>query len=160
LGYILNMASIAMFFTGLFVKRLAIKWRDEVLLLWGAILNILYLMVFAVALDLYSLFVSNFVSGVAMVIIYSCSYSYAARLIPPSRRARLFSLFNATFFLSWGIPATVVAGPVVDLLIKYGATEAFAYRMSFLSAAFLVTTGAVILFWTIRMKNNGVPGSS
>jgi len=158
LSYIMNVSSVAMVITGLYIKRWSERWRDEILLLWGAALAILYLLVFAVAHDLYTIFVSNFASGAAMVVIYACSYAYASRLIPPARRARLFAMFNATFFLSWGIPATVVAGPVVDLLIKYGATEMFAFRMSFVSAAVLMTTGAAILFWNIRMKNNGVAG--
>jgi MFS family permease len=36
---------------------------------------------------------------------------------------------------------TLIAGPIVDLLLKSGASQIFAYKMSFLSAAILVLIG-------------------
>ena len=65
-----------------------------------------------------------------------------------------FAWFNATFFLSWGVAGTLIAGPIVDLLIRTGASEVFAYRISFLSSAVLVVIGAIILFFADRMKRN------
>ena len=157
LSYILNMASVAMFIAGLSIRRLSRRWREEILLLGGTVLAILYLGVFAVADDLYTIFISNFAGGAAMSIIFASSYSYASRLIPPEKRGRQFALFNATFFLSWGIPATFIAGPIVDLLIRSGFTHVFAYRMSFLSAAALMAIGAIIILLDIRMKTNSSP---
>ncbi len=155
LGYIINMASVSMFIAGLFIKRLSDRWRDDILLLWSTLLGIAYLVIFAVADDLYPIYLSNFFSSFAWVGIFAFSYSYAARLIPPEKRGRQFALFNATFFLSWGVPATFIAGPIVDLLIKSGATEVFAYRMSFVAAAILMSVGAVILLFSIRANSTG-----
>jgi hypothetical protein len=56
----------------------------------------------------------------------------------------LFSLFNATFFLSWGLAGTFIAGPVADILMARGTGEVFAYRMSFVSAAAITMVGLLI----------------
>ena len=90
-------------------------------------------------------FVSNFLHGASNVIVVASSYSYASRLIPPEKRGRQFALFNSTFFLSWGIPGTFIAGPLVDYLLKTGASPVFSYKMSFVAAATLVFMGILIM---------------
>jgi len=77
-------------------------------------------------------------------------------LIPPEKRGKQFALFNATFFLSWGIPGTFIVGPIVDQLIKSGATQIFSYKISFLTAAILVSTGALISLLIIRTKRSTI----
>ena len=66
-------------------------------------------------------------------------------MAPEEYRGRLFSYYNASFFLSWGIAATFVAGPIADFLIGDGFTNANAYRGSFIAAIILVAIGVVIL---------------
>jgi MFS family permease len=147
LSYIVNMQSIAIFIFGLLVTRLARRYRDITLLFAGTIVGILSLLGFVVASTLVIIFISNFLAGVSMVVILSSAYSYASKLIPPEHRGKQFAWFNATFFLSWGVAGTLIAGPVVDLLIKTGATQVFAYRISFLSSAVLVVIGTIILYF-------------
>ncbi|MHA2081332.1 MAG: hypothetical protein ACW99H_09335, partial [Candidatus Thorarchaeota archaeon] len=65
-------------------------------------------------------------------------------------RGRLFAYYNTTFFLSWGIAATFIAGPIADILIGQGFTNANAYRGSFIAAIVLVVIGVVILLAAIR----------
>ncbi len=68
----------------------------------------------------------------------------ASVLIPPQKRGRLFALFNATFFLSWGMAGTLIAGPIVDLLIQKNVAEANAYQVSFVVAAGITFMGLII----------------
>jgi MFS-type transporter involved in bile tolerance (Atg22 family) len=154
LSYVLNMGSLAIVLVGLSVDRLARKLEDWVLLLAGTGLALVYLVGFAASRSLPLVFLSNFLSGASQVVIRASSYSYAARLIPPSQRARSFAYYNATHFLSWGIPATFVAGPIVDRLSAAGMPLDSSYRVSFLAAAALVMVGAAILL-AVRRTGGG-----
>jgi MFS family permease len=145
------MQSLAMFLGGLFVARLSRKFSDTTLLMFGSITAVFHLLGFMFATTLLLIFVSNFLGGISMVIIMASAYSYVSRLIPPEKRGKQFALFNATFFLSWGVAGTLVAGPVVDILLKNGANQTFAYQMSFLSAAVLVIIGIIIFLFVDRM---------
>lgn len=122
------------------------------MLLVGAVISIIYLSGFVLAESLPLIFISNFLAGASNVIILASSYSYASKLIPPEKRGKQFALFNATFFLSWGIPGTFIVGPIVDQLIKSGAKQIFSYKMSFLAAAALVFTGALIMLFVARIN--------
>ena len=147
LSYIVNMQSLAIFTVGLFITRLSRHYKDITLLYAGTIVGILSLLGFVVASTLVIIFISNFLAGVSMVVILSSSYSYASKLIPPEHRGKQFAWFNATFFLSWGVAGTLIAGPIVDLLIKTGTTQVFAYKISFLSSTELVVIGVIILYF-------------
>lgn len=152
LSYIVNTSSVAILIVGLFIRRLSDRLRDEILMLVGAVIAIIYLSGFVLAQDLLSIFISNFLAGASDAVIVASSYSYASRLISPEKRGRQFALFNATFFLSWGLPGTFLAGPIVDELIRSGATQTFSYKMSFFTAAILVFTGALISLLVIRIN--------
>lgn len=152
LSYIVNTSSAAIFIVGLSMRRLSLRLRDEVLLFAGTMIAVFSLVGFVFAESLPLIFISNFVAGASNVVILASSYSYASRLIPPEKRGKQFALFNATLFLSWGIPGTFIAGPIVDHLMKSGATQIFSYRMSFLSAAILVFIGALLSLFVIRMN--------
>lgn len=152
LGYIVNMQSLAIFVFGLFITRLSRRYKDIVLLFTGTMVGILSLLGFVAATRLPVIFIANFLAGVSMVVIMSSAYSYASKLIPPEHRGKQFAWFNATFFLSWGVAGTLIAGPIVDLLMRAGTSQVLAYRISFLSSAVLVIIGAIILFFADRLK--------
>jgi len=152
LSYILSMGTIAIFAFGLLIKPLSSKIKDEFLLLSGSLIGILYLLGFILAGNLSTVYVSDFLGGMAMVMIMAASYSYASKLIPPEKRGKQFALFNASFFLSWGLPGTFITGPLVDGLIKSGASQVYSYKMAFVAAALLVMIGVVVLIYNFRMK--------
>jgi predicted MFS family arabinose efflux permease len=153
LSHIVNMQSAAILLGGLIMKRLSKRLTDEVLLLGGAAIAMLGLIGFGLARVLVVVFASNFLNGLADVIILASSYSYASRLIPALYRGRQFALFDATMFLSWGVAGTLIAGPIVDFLLRSGAGQVFSYRMSFVSAAVLVVVGIVVLAFVNRMED-------
>ncbi len=75
-------------------------------------------------------------------------------MIPAEKRGKHFAIFNATFFFSWGIPGTLIGGPIVDQLIESGATQIFSYKMSFLTAAAMVVMGTVTLLLDTGIRKN------
>ncbi len=153
LSHIVNMQSLAVFVLGLSMGWLSKRYRDDRILLWGAAVSTVGLLGFAFTRSLALVFACNFLSGAAFVTIRSSSYAYASRLIPAMSRGRQFALFNATFFLSWGTAGTLVTGPIVDLLVRSGSTEAYAYRVSFYAAAALVIVGIAVLALVTRMED-------
>jgi hypothetical protein len=42
----------------------------------------------------------------------------ASVLIPHSSQGCMFALFNAIFFISWGLAGTLIAGPIVDYFMR------------------------------------------
>jgi MFS family permease len=93
---------------------------------------------------------ASFLRGASEVIINASSYSIVARMAPKEYRGRLFAYYNTTFFLSWGIAATLIAGPIADILIGQGFSNANAYRGSFIAAIILVVIGVVVLLVAFR----------
>ncbi len=157
LSHIVNMQSGAILLGGLIIGRLSRRFADEVLLLAGTFVAMLGLIGFALARNLTLIFASNFLTGLADVIILAASYSYASRLIPALYRGRQFALFDATMFLSWGVAGTLIAGPIVDSLVRSGAGEVFSYKMSFVSAVVVVMVGIVVLAFVNRMEDPIAP---
>ncbi|MCK4668782.1 MFS transporter, partial [Candidatus Bathyarchaeota archaeon] len=69
LSYIVNTASVAVFIVGLFMRKLSNRFKDDILLLIGAVISIIYLSGFVLAENMPLIFVSNFFSGASDVII-------------------------------------------------------------------------------------------
>ncbi len=144
LSYIVNTQSVAMVLTGLVAGWVGRKIGDGNSLLLGTALAVGSLFLLAIAGNLALICVSNFLRGCSEVIILASSYAFASVLIPPEKRATLFSIFNATYFLSWGIAGTFLVGPITDILLAYGASEVFSYQMAFVSSAIMTLIGFII----------------
>lgn len=144
LSYIVNTQSAAMILTGLIAGWIGRKIGNGNSLLLGTAMAIGSLILLAVTGDLVVIYISNFLRGCSEVIVLASSYAFASVLIPPERRAKLFGIFNATYFLSWGIAGTFIAGPITDILMVYGASEVFSYQMAFVAAAVMALIGFII----------------
>lgn len=144
-SYIVNMQSGAIMLTGLLMGLLSRHLGDRRTLCIGAVAAILGLLFLALADRLWMLYLANFLRGVAEAMVFTSSYAIASILIPPRERGRLFGWFNATFFLSWGLAATGIAGPIIDAMLHLGYPEVLAYRMAFGSALILTGIGLGML---------------
>jgi MFS family permease len=113
--------------------------------LLGAALSIAYLLIFMTASHLGLIYIGSFLKGCAESIIVAASYAFASVLIPPEQRGRRFGLFNATFFLSWGLAGTLIAGPLVDFLMQHGHAPETAYRWSYFAALVITLAGVALL---------------
>jgi len=157
LSYIVNMQSAAIMLTGLFAGWISRRIGDAPGLLAGTALTIMALSVMSLTSSLPLMYLCNFFRGISEVLIFSSSYACASILIPPENRARLFGLFNATFFLSWGLAGTFIAGPAVDWLVISGTGEPFAYRVSFFLAALITVVGFAIEFLLAKNQASSIP---
>lgn len=157
LSYIANARSVAVLTIGFIAGILSRKFGHSRTLILGAILAIIALTITALTTTLPFIFMGNFLLGMSEVIIFASSYTIASDLIPSRIRAKLFGMYNTTFFLSWGLSCTIISGPLIDFLIGEGFGEVFAYQTAFLVGALITGIGLIIFLaleiW-IKLKKN------
>ena len=141
LSFIANTRSIAVLTIGFLAGILSKKFGHSRTLILGAILAIFALIITGLTDNLILIFVGSFFIGTAEVIIYAASYVIASNLIPSKVRAKLFGVYNATFFLSWGLACTFISGPLIDFL---GVEKAISYQTAFIVGAIITGIGLVI----------------
>ena len=156
LGWISIVRSIAVIVFGLIAGWISKKIGEDIAIIIGALVGVASLILVGRAVQIETIYAANVGLGVSDLIIYAASYTYASKLIPYEKRARMFAIYNATFFLSWGLSGTVIVAPIVDRLLKLGYSEVFSYQMSFIVAAGITLVGFVIfvglLIYTIKIK--------
>jgi len=157
LSYIANARSVAVLMIGFIAGILSRKFGHSRTLILGTILAIIALTITALTTTLPFIFMGNFLLGMSEVIIFASSYTIASDLIPSRIRAKMFGMYNTTFFLSWGLSCTIISGPLIDFLIGEGFGEVFAYQTAFLVGALITGIGLIIFLaleiW-IKLKNN------
>ncbi|TFG23566.1 MAG: MFS transporter [Promethearchaeota archaeon] len=144
LSYIANTRSVAVLLIGYSAGFLSKKFGHSKTLILGSSLSIAALFITALSPNLLLIYVGSFLIGTGEVIITASSYAIASDLIPERFRAKLFGVYNTTFFLSWGLACTLISAPIIDLLIFQGFDEVFAYMISFLVGAFITLIGLII----------------
>jgi len=147
LSYIANMRSLAVLLIGFTAGMLSKRFGHSQTLILGTILSILSLIITALTSSLILLFIGSFLIGTGEVIIYASSYAIASDLIPEKIRAKLFGVYNTTFFLSWGLACTVISGPIIDFLLNKGVNEVFSYQVAFLVGALICVIGLLIFIF-------------
>lgn len=161
LAYVLNTLSVAVIAFGWMVGWICRRIGRQRALIAGTISAICSLIILWQSVSLPMIYFSSFLRGVAEAIILASAYEVASVYIPAAQRARRFAWFNATFFLSWGLPGTLLTGPLVDVLITAGVAEPIAYRQAFGAAAVLTFTGMVIqtalFFGKKKRRGNAIP---
>jgi MFS family permease len=148
-SHVVNTQSAAMILTGLMAGRLVRWFGDANTLMVGTIVSCVALLMLSLTDTLGLVFAASFLRGFGDVTLMASSYGLASVLIPPRKRARWFSWFNATFFLSWGLAGTVIAGPVADLMIAAGHGQEAGYRAAFGSALLLTVAGLILMVATV-----------
>jgi len=157
LSFIANTRSVATMLIGFTAGFLSKKVGHARALILGASIGVIALIVTATTTLLGLIFLGGFLLGAAEVIIYAASYAIASILIPARMRAKLFAVYNTTFFLSWGTAGTFISGPLIDFLINKGTSEVFAYQMSFLTGALMCFIGLLIfIFLEVRLKTQEI----
>ncbi|UCD01983.1 MAG: MFS transporter [Promethearchaeota archaeon] len=155
LSFIANTRSVAVMMIGFTAGLLSKKLGHSRALIFGTSIGIIALIITATTIYLSLIFVGGFLIGAAEVIIYAASYAIASLLIPARIRAKLFAVYNTTFFLSWGTAGTFISGPLIDFLINNGLSEVFAYQMSFLTGALICFIGLLIfIFLELWLKTH------
>lgn len=146
LSHVVNIRSMGIIITGLFVGILCKKFGERQLLALSSFGAALSLFILGISTCLPWVCLSSFLMGFSDVIIIAASYELAAAYIPATRRGKLFAIFNATYFLSWGMAGTLIAGPITDGLLYLGKSETDAYMASFNASALVTLSGVMVLF--------------
>jgi len=157
LGHVLNTQSVAIVIFGWIVGWLCRKIGTATTLLVAGASAVIAMVILAASTRLPLIYLGSFLRGVADAAILASAYELASVFIPPEQRARRYAWFNATFFLSWGLPGTLIVGPLVDFLISHHYAEPNAYRVSFAFAAGLVLMGLVVqsvLIYFVRLRSD------
>ena len=160
LSYIINTQSAAMIIAGLISGWFGRRVGDGPALIFGSCVALAATVLYALSNNLALIFGLSALRGFSEVIILAASYAFSSILIPPAKRARYFGLFNATYFLSWGVAGTLIVGPLTDVLISRSTAEVLAYRMAFVSVSVLTLLGVIILsvlLWNMRPKAHSQP---
>lgn len=152
-----NIRSVANMIAGLLIGSVVSKTDDNRVMVAGVLLSIIGIAWLTIAPTFTLALLASFLRGASEVIINASSYSIVARMAPKEYRGRLFAYYNTTFFLSFGVAATLIAGPVADILIGQGVTNANAYRGSFITAIVLVVIGLAILLVSFRYSRKIEP---
>ena len=141
ISYIFNTQSAAIVVLGWTAGWICLRLGNAAALLAGTVAAVAGLSILAITTALPLIYTACFLRGVGDAVIMAAAYTYASILIPPQKRGRLFAWFNGTFFLSFGLAGTLIAGPIVDGLIAAGRPQTDAYQASFVAAAGLTTIG-------------------
>ena len=145
LAHIINTQSLSIVVLGWMAGRICRRLGNGKALMTGTVTAIAALLLLALTTSLPMIYASSFLRGVGDALIMAAAYTIASTLIPPEKRGRLFAWFNGTFFLSFGLGGTLIAGPLVDGLISAGHPYSWAYQMSFAAAAGLTAAGLFII---------------
>ena len=155
LSILLNFQSVGIIVVGLLVGKLGDKLGDGNSTLLGSGIAIVALLMITFSTFLPLIYLASALRGVGDVIVTAASYAYVSELIPAKQRAKGFSIFNTTFFLSWGLAGTFLTGPIIDTQIYSGVAEVLAYRYAFFAASVVLLIGIIIfsgLLWKIRKR--------
>ena len=159
-SYILNTRGIATILIGFFAGKFSNKIGLRKTLAVSSLFAAAYLFMFSQVAKIEFMYLGMFIWGSIDVLVATSSYALASLLIPQERRGRLFGIYNASFFLSWGIGSTFVIGPLIDLLIGREIPISEAYKTAFLVSSIITLFGLLFLLLAIYIErkkgeNNG-----
>ncbi len=152
LSHVVNIRSVGLILTGFLAGVLSRKLGNRGLLTLSSFIAAISLFIIGTTTQMMWICISSFLMGFSEVLIIAASYEMASSYIPAEKRGTYFAMFNATFFLSWGVGSTLIAGPLTDCLISAGHSEAFAYMASFNACGMMTLTGVLVLFLLYYME--------
>ena len=145
LSHVVNLRSVGIVLAGLLTGPLLKMIGLRNMLTYSTAAAVVSLLILGISDTMVFVCISSFLMGISEVLILATSYELASLYIPPQKRGTLFSIFNATFFLSWGMAGTLISGPITDVLISMGTKESIAYQFSFDAAAVITFVGLLLL---------------
>lgn len=150
ISMIRNSASVATIIASLLAGPLANKIGKKPALGLGLVLAIITPILYIFAQNAMQMVITNSLNGVSMALINVVGYLLASDLIPVERRGQLFGQYNAVTYISFGIAGTLIGGPIVDLLVTRGVTEATAYITTFQVASAISLIGTIMFALKVK----------
>ncbi|MHA2306903.1 MAG: MFS transporter, partial [Candidatus Hodarchaeales archaeon] len=96
------------------------------------------------------------VLGGSIAVLQSIAFAHSADLLPIEFQGTGFGVFNITLATGWGLAGFLIGGPIADILIFLGASNAFAYRSSFLVSSVLILIGTLALISVTFLKRSSL----
>ncbi len=152
LSHVVNIRSLGLILTGFFAGALARRLGDRGLLTLSSSIAAISLFIIGTTTQMVWICISSFLMGFSEVLIIAAAYELASSYIPAGKRGTYFAMFNATFFLSWGVGSTLIAGPLTDGLMAAGHSDTFAYMASFNACGLVTLSGVLVLFLLYYME--------
>jgi MFS family permease len=133
------------------VGRLSDKIGRYKVILTGLILAAATLLSYGIVPNIGLMALTYGINGISFMTLQTTSFALAGDIIPPQRRGRLLSRYNAVMALSWGPAGLLIGGPLADIQTgTLGIPKQTAYTNTFMAAALLVTAGATVLILKTR----------
>jgi MFS family permease len=135
----------------IFVGRLSDKIGRHKVILTGLILAAATLLLYGIVPNIGLMAFIYGANGVSFMTLQTAGFALAGDIIPPAKRGRLLSRYNAVMALSWGPAGLLVGGPLADIQTGIlGFPKHVAYINAFLVAAFLLAVGATVFILKVR----------
>ncbi|OLS20601.1 MAG: hypothetical protein HeimC3_39830 [Candidatus Heimdallarchaeota archaeon LC_3] len=144
IGAFEGISSFSIIVAGLITPLLVRKLGDWKVYMIATVFVMISLIAFVFSPFLLLTLIFGFNIWFVHLILEATSYSIVAGMIPPHSRGKLFGIYNAAFFLSWGIGGTFFTGPITDYLINSNFDEVYAYTVAYISAALVVFLGLIL----------------
>jgi MFS family permease len=145
-----NSASTVTILASLIAGPLSNKIGRKKTLGIGLMLTVVTPLLYMLVRNVQEMILVNSLSGISMAFISVVGYLFAAELISPERRGRLFGRYNAVTYVSFGVAGTFIGGPIADYLINTGTSKADAYVTTFQVAALICFIG--LLIYSLKVK--------
>jgi MFS family permease len=133
------------------VGRLSDKIGRRKVILAGLALATATLLSYGIVPNIGLMALAYGINGISFMTLQTASFALAGDIIPPAKRGRLLSRYNAVMALSWGPAGLLIGGPLADIQTgTLGYAKHEAYTNTFLTAATLVATGATVFILKVH----------
>jgi len=87
----------------------------------------------------------------AFMTLQTAGFALAGDIIPPPRRGRLLSRYNAVMALTWGPAGLLIGGPIADIQTRVlGASARTAYINAFVVSSVLISFGTLVFLAKVK----------
>jgi len=91
------------------------------------------------------------INGMAFMTLQTAGFALAGDIIPPPRRGRLLSRYNAVMALTWGPAGLLIGGPIADIQTRVlGASARTAYINAFVVSSVLISFGTLVFLAKVK----------
>lgn len=125
------------------------RYGRRLVMIWGAVLGVLYPVSMALSTSVGVFMLSRLVHGVGLAVYTTAIKAYIADVVPVDRRGEAFGVNTSAFSLA------LILGPLTGEALK----NAFDFRISFIAGAFLAGIALLLLFFLPKedeIANDGV----
>jgi len=150
-SFILSAWTVGGMTASLVAGRLADRLGRATVIVAGLILAAATPLFYGVAPTVMTMAVVYGINGVAFMTLQTAGFALAGDIIPPPRRGRLLSRYNAVMALTWGPAGLLIGGPIADIQTRVlGASARTAYINAFVVSSVLIACGTLVFVAKVK----------